>query len=529
MAITIDVTPAEIQSVNRPLIWEVSSNRFGTEAFPVTSVISEPSGPFIGSARFLFGVSHPYQVGDILNGTTFTVSSYNRVHVVVQITATTVTTDTIFVSTDTGLMTRRNNNFRIRVDVGVFDSIAEPSKSIASAVAAGILTKFTTTAPHGYSVGDLVEQTNTTTYDGFFEVAAIDSTTEYTLAVTFVATTTGDVQKAPVIGSIRQQVTVENAINLWRFSIAGMLDALISGDLLDLDTTGITTPTPNSIKRYVLFFLEEYDLKPAIAEPNDRIFSAANFGINTADQHRDVQTVVRFLLDGPTKRFLTNAPLSLPKATEEEFQLSFITDDAALVHARFERFDLNGASLGFTNSGDVTIVDKRAIFAINDDIFDDIHSKIEVFIAQEDNTQISEIRTFIRDTNCYRNPIRFHWLNRAGGHDAHTFTGDFRETVKARKTTYRRDLGTTVEKRERGTTILGTAGRPSFRVFSEFVPTATRQWLEEIYTSPDVFLEEGDDLIPVEITSRSATIDRAKLIQLRIDWREANDLNTQGN
>ncbi len=532
MSITIDVIPAEIQSVNRPLIWEVSTDRFPNSAAAVTLVDSEPGGPFIGNARFAIG-AHAFLVGDIFLGTGFAVEPlYNRIHVVVSVTATTITTDIVFLFDDTGTMTRRNNNFRIRADIGVFDSVNVPPVAIASAAINGVNTKFTMSTPHLLSEGDLLELTGTTTYDGLYIVRAgfIASDTEVTLETTFVATTTGDMQHAPTLGSIRQQVTVEAAANLWRFNIAGMLEAVISGDLLDLGGSGVTTPTPNSIARYFIFFEEEYDLKPAIAEPNERIFSTVNFGLNTADQHREVQTVDRFLLDGVTKKFLTNSPARMPKEFSEEFQLSFITDEDE-IQVQFERFDNNGASIGLSTIPVTTVIDKRCIVAVNSAIFTLAHSRIDIWINETGGgTRISEKKRFDRDDNCYRKPIRFQWLSRPGGHDAHTFTGDYLETLKGRKTTYQRDLGATVEKRERGTTVLSSADRPSFRVFSEFLNDEHKAWLTELLSSPDVFLQEGDDLIPIEIINRSTKLDDTKrLTQFRIDWREANEPNTQGN
>ncbi len=534
MAVTINVIPAEIESVYRPIIWEVDGNHFGSEALSVLSVTAEAVPPFVGLARFTFSVAHPYQVGDIIRGSGFLgVSEYNKQFVVQAVnTATSITTGIIHLGDDsTGTMTRENKNYRIRADLAVIDDTNFPTVAIASASAPGpINTRFVTSTPHGLAVGDKIELTGTTTYDGFHEVELVTSTTEFDILFVFGATTTGNVQKLPLIGSIRQQVTVEGGTNLWRFNIAGLLNSQLSGDLRTLGGSGVTSPTDKSIIRYVMFFVEEYNLKPGVgfaAGFEDRIFSTAAFGMNHTNQHREAQDVVRFLLDGVTKRFLTNSPSPLPLTFEEEFQLSFITDDTA-IEVKFERFDNNGASIGISTLA-ATIIRKRALVAINENIFTEAHSRLDIWVEDGESNRISEIKRFDRRDICFKNPLRFHWLNRAGGFDAYTFTGRFEETIKSKKTLYQRDLGITVEKEERGKTVLGVADDPTFKIWSEFLNDGELLWLSELITSPDVSLEEGTDLIPVVITNRSTRVNADRLTQLRLSYSEANELLIQNN
>ena len=63
--------------------------------------------------------------------------------------------------------------------------------TITGAANAAPGTTFTTSAPHGYSVGDTITIAGTASYNGTHEITAVPSNTEFTIAATFVADESG--------------------------------------------------------------------------------------------------------------------------------------------------------------------------------------------------------------------------------------------------------------------------------------------------------------------------------------------------
>ncbi len=185
--------------------------------------------------------------------------------------------------------------------------------------------------------------------------------------------------------------------------------------------------------------------------------------------------------------------------------------------------------------------------------------------------QCSEVRHYKIDTEdeCGAYDfVRFHWLNRLGGIDSYTAKRDVTESVSVSKTFFERKptnqqyiqqyngnvftthndpLGSDLYKGQIDTlSITGTRGGS---VFTEPLNTTQAKWLEELITSPNVWIEleteaskrafavnptshpSTRDYMPVIIqNSNINTVSQSEgLVKFNIDYIFSHKLNTQSN
>lgn len=104
---------------------------------------------------------------------------------------------------------------------------------------------------------------------------------------------------------------------------------------------------------------------------------------------------------------------------------------------------------------------------------------------------------------------RIHWLNKLGGYDAFNFI--FKDTLNAdiTKTNYQKVLGNfqsnayNYTAQDRGAIPTTTIVEDKITVESDYVNDFTAKWLKELFTSPDVWLENvaaSGSFIPIVIT-----------------------------
>lgn len=128
---------------------------------------------------------------------------------------------------------------------------------------------------------------------------------------------------------------------------------------------------------------------------------------------------------------------------------------------------------------------------------------------------LSEVMTYTLDTNCYRHTQkRFLFKNTLGGWDTFTFNLRSDRTVTIDKSNYRKAMrsvnGSNVygySVGDRGRTTFGVTASDSETVFSNWLTNDEATWLEELYTSPDVYLiEDTNTLLPITVTNTDITI-----------------------
>ena len=106
-------------------------------------------------------------------------------------------------------------------------------------------------------------------------------------------------------------------------------------------------------------------------------------------------------------------------------------------------------------------------------------------------------------------PVRLHFLNRLGGYDSFTF--DLLNTTQSNieRKEYRQNLGGFVgstygyDIKDRSATIFDTQIKTIQTLNSNWITDLEATWLEQLLTSPDVYMEVGTQLQAVNITDSS--------------------------
>lgn len=311
----------------------------------------------------------------------------------------------------------------------------------------------------------------------------------------------------------------------FRFNPANMLTSVISHDLEPVGGTNLITPNDNSILIYSIKYFEEFNDADGLLQQRGNITESIKFGLNATRQYLDAdQTLDEYVIDTVAEhKFLTNAPLTQKIALTEEAQLSFLFDVAGAARIRAERYDGSGSLHDTITLANVTPDTFRMIAPINDTLFDvatlpDI-SKIIVWIIDASANQMTEKRTFVIDRQCPAHPVRFQFLNLLGGFDPYTFTGHRKETVRTQQIPFSKSLGLSFSIGDRGLSTLAVKSKFIREVRSDFLNEEDRIWLTELFTSTEIFIQEGTDLIPVvRSTVQMKFIDDGGLTQLRIRY-----------
>ncbi len=239
-----------------------------------------------------------------------------------------------------------------------------------------------------------------------------------------------------------------------------------------------------------------------------------------------------------TKKFLTDSPRTIRIDTDQSYHLYFIAVE------RFAAYQYNiKAYSGYNGTGSLLadgIVSNNIAVA---DSWDKIYFRIPVgtydignidptlytdtllgstpstalngaasyTIHLEDNTnaQISERFTFNVNQTCSKyNEVRVHWLNRLGGYDAFNFYMKSVHTTDIKKDKYDQQHhdwtgnAYTYDKQNRGTTDYNVALNKKLTVNTDYLTEDESVWLEDLATSPDIYIEENNELIAVNIDPR---------------------------
>lgn len=127
------------------------------------------------------------------------------------------------------------------------------------------------------------------------------------------------------------------------------------------------------------------------------------------------------------------------------------------------------------------------------------------------------------------NTTRVHFLNRLGAMDSYTFTGVERRNILTATSTYQRQKPVGYHPAARGTQVLQKDANVRLSCSSHALRPDEMLWLEELLTSPAVYVQRGNINIPVIVKDGAfEVVDPTKNIhRLRIELEYANDMVLQ--
>jgi len=166
-----------------------------------------------------------------------------------------------------------------------------------------------------------------------------------------------------------------------------------------------------------------------------------------------------------------------------------------------------GWNLNDINSGDITVLD-GSLPIITSSVFN-----YTIKCIKFDDTETIAQRTYETDSNCDRfTKHKIHFLNKLGGYDSYVFSkaNNFKTNIK--RSNYKKNFGSqtdsttfTYSQSQRGISQFDTNIEDEITCRTDWLSTGDILWLEELVTSPDVYVERNGNAVPIIITDSSYT------------------------
>lgn len=488
MAIIITTSPSTKSSAYLPIIFECTSDRNNSTSLVITSVANDGSG----KAKFTVASNSVFKTNNTVTISGCTETTYNGTFDITADTATTFTINTItFVATDTGTAIITNTNFKIKGTLFVFDQTKYNITAVAD-LGSGLL-QFTTSVAHGFIGGSYLLIRGTTDYNGEKVFVLSSTSTTFVIVGTFTSSQTGTVQKGTQTGIKYMNAISVNGSDIFRFTFSGMLQSVLSSNLDTTYPAAVINDVPNCIKAFVVLFTEVYDIADGTSAEHSTILSTFKYALNITLQHQEAQTLTAFTLGSSSRKFLTDSPSIQKIRAGEETQLSFIGVAATTYKIAYQKYDLAGTAAAVAYSSNFTLVDDYGIVSVNgNNYLSSIISKVDIWIVNTSNTQMSEKKTFVIETKCAPYYNRFYFFNKRGGYDAFTFTGPTKIKRNRNKTSFTKTRPVDFLITDRGQTSLSTSINQVFETLSRMLTNDESIWLQQLLDSNMVFIQETE-------------------------------------
>jgi hypothetical protein len=291
---------------------------------------------------------------------------------------------------------------------------------------------------------------------------------------------------------------------------------------------------------------------------SDRYNSTAgtsSFAWNAAFQYEEFPTYTpdTYYLSNSSKDLLTNSPKSLKIRPNQDHTLSFFNNIGSI-----KVQNLKISYLSTTNPSvyaDITVpyptsttftgnrrfeiqVGSRYIQGLVTGAGGGALLSYKIRLQSTGGLNRGDEYTFTIDTTCQPwETYRFVWLNRLSGWDFFEFKGKPLETIPIDRMEYDRRLQTlynndwTYSVGDRGAVTYAINATENVRTWSGYIKRDVALWLEELYTSPEIYvIDSSNRLIPIILTSAEFArpqVNVAGLINMPIEFRMANSLVIQ--
>jgi len=182
----------------------------------------------------------------------------------------------------------------------------------------------------------------------------------------------------------------------------------------------------------------------------------------------------------------------LPKPTSLKLRITLYfndgTEDTFTIKtlSSVEQYSVYSLAVGFSN--------------LNLESYENIIKKVvnyDVWVSNQDNKRLSEVRSFYIDERFYRNSRYLIFSNSLGGYDTIRTTGISKDTLKIVRQSGERELESNYLPSSSDIFITGIEGRPELSVNTGFLDADMTAYLSEILLSEDVYVLSKDGLVPV--------------------------------
>jgi len=318
--------------------------------------------------------------------------------------------------------------------------------------------------------------------------------------------------------TVRLRIPVRPTDDKGKVDIHRVLESALTSDVGNPDPTADagTYNAPNSSLSYIVKFGEEYG-NPVVQDPDLTIDSSRKAFNSSLEKANFINwDVTEYELDGVTKKFLTNMPDNNKVSINSHGWLYFkeanllsiisvITFDSAGATINAFKIDASttSADIQFTPSAPASLnnIDNVNIILGAQPIITDAVASYELYAG--DPNQVSETRTFVLEESCKYNVNTLIFQNNLGAFDSFTFYLGDESTTKIEKKDMKVNVDTVVANdivysmNEREKVTYYTKNTPSLKLMSDWITEAESNWLLELMSSPEIYLQSGDELIAV--------------------------------
>lgn len=310
------------------------------------------------------------------------------------------------------------------------------------------------------------------------------------------------------------------------FRVNKIIADYLSYDLHD-GLTGVAT-NPNSIVDYQIKFGESYD-SSALCDAGATLYTNLTnatlaYAFNAAIQDLDYNDwdYTDYKPNDTTTRLLTNLPDYLTIGINDSYYINFLQLDTSSVdYIKITFYDKNKNYLDETTIANtfstVSHTERRLITAAVGPV--DIEASSPGYFTSDVVyysvslldclTDVSESKWFYLNRVCSNNETRFLFLGRLTSMESYTFKAINTHKMSISRNEYTKLNGQYVispsswnkPKQGRGRTILSVNATDKMSVESGWINAAEALWLEELFTSPEVYVYKDGELVPIIITS----------------------------
>ena len=340
--------------------------------------------------------------------------------------------------------------------------------------------------------------------------------------------------------TVRLRIPARPSDNYGKVDIHRVLESALTSDVGNPTGTAGTYEASNSSLSYIVKFGEEYGTT-VVQYPDEEIdISRKAFNASLEKRPFINWDVTEYEMDGVTKKFLTNMPDNHKVSIESHGWLYF-KEATALTIVSVITFDSSGATINafkidasttsadiqFTPSSPASLnnIDNTNIILGAQPIITSDVAYYEVYVGAP--SQVSETRTFVLEESCKYNTNTLIFQNNLGAFDSFTFyLGDMSMTDIERKdmkvnvdTVVGNDIVYSMNEREKVTYY--TKKSETIKLMSDWISEEESNWLLELMSSPEIYLQEGNELTAVaKIKATNYTkkkVVRDKLFKIEVE------------
>ena len=310
----------------------------------------------------------------------------------------------------------------------------------------------------------------------------------------------------------------------------------------------------NTQQEYTITFQEWLGTTPAVTGAVSTGVRHVFNGSLRYDEYIDFDDADYLLILNDTKKFLTAQPTTRVIRDDESTSITMISDGDATANtiASLQIKTYTGTTLTqtatITNSLDPNSDNDNKCLSIMAGTRDLNNSTLAtgsqplitaaitsytVQVLDGNGATSSELLTYNIDTDCSKyTATRLHFLNRLGGLDSFTFKMKLKKSETIKRDTFKRmgymyDSTYNNSITERGRITYDTVMTNQYRISSDWITEADSEWLEDLFSSPEVYWERGtDDIVAISIQDRNydeKTVVNDRLFNLNLSFELATD------